>query len=673
VIPLLVTSLALAAGETHRFALVAGANDGGSGRVELRYAANDARSVAQVLGALGGVAPSDTVLLLEPSHGDLHGAIADMRSRVAAAEARGDRTELVVYYSGHSDEDGLLLGGDRYAYAALRSELDGIPADVKLVVLDSCASGAMLREKGGVVRPAFLSDQSADVTGYAYLTSSSEDEAAQESDRIGGSFFTHYLVSGLRGAADYTNDGRVSLNEAYQFAYTETLARTERTQGGAQHAKQELRVAGSGDLVLTDLSATSAALVLGDDLDGRLYVRDERGHLVAELYKPAGRSIALGLGPGSYSATLERDGQLLETTFELRDDETLSLAMADFRRISGEATVARGGDAEVRDVPFVFGIFPGLELPYVQEPRRVRSAVSLGVHGSERLDGAAVALAGTYTMDEAKGLQIGTGFNVAGGEMRGAQLTAGFNWASGDVTGTQLAAGFNVASGVSGLQASSGLNVAGGYVDGAQLTAGLNVAEGVGGVQAGVANAAVDVKGAQIGLLNVAKKVRGTQIGLLNIGDFEKGTPIGLLSINPSGYNHLWLYGSDTEAFGLGATYGGSRVYTMFQAGWEPGSLEQLGYVALLGMGLHTKIGPVFADTDISGGSYQDFEGWEGGVLVRARVIGGVGLERLSVFGGPTFTMVPVTWDDPGSPTFLPTGTMNGIPAWFGFTAGVRI
>jgi hypothetical protein len=36
------------------------------------------------------------------------------------------------------------------------------------------------------------------VQGYAFLTSSSETEAAQESERLGGSFFTHALVSALR-------------------------------------------------------------------------------------------------------------------------------------------------------------------------------------------------------------------------------------------------------------------------------------------------------------------------------------------------------------------------------------------------------------------------------------------------------------------------------------------
>ena len=51
-------------------------------------------------------------------------------------------------------------------------------------------------------RPPFLVDESADMRGHAFLTSSAETEAAQESDRIQASYFTHFLVSGFRGAAD---------------------------------------------------------------------------------------------------------------------------------------------------------------------------------------------------------------------------------------------------------------------------------------------------------------------------------------------------------------------------------------------------------------------------------------------------------------------------------------
>ena len=141
--------------------------------------------------------------------------------------------------------------------------------------------------------------------GHAYLTSSAADERAQESDRISASYFTYYLVSGLRGAADVNQDRRVTLQEAYQFASQETLARTERSQAGPQHAAYEFDLAGTGDMVVTDVRGTQSGLVLTPELGGRITVREANGALVAELRKPPGNTIELGLEPGAYVVAMD--------------------------------------------------------------------------------------------------------------------------------------------------------------------------------------------------------------------------------------------------------------------------------------------------------------------------------------------------------------------------------
>ena len=61
------------------------------------------------------------------------------------------------------------------------------------------------------------------------LAATAASEDAQESDELRGSFFTHYLVSGLLGAADEDGDGAVTLAEAYDHAYAATLRATSRT------------------------------------------------------------------------------------------------------------------------------------------------------------------------------------------------------------------------------------------------------------------------------------------------------------------------------------------------------------------------------------------------------------------------------------------------------------
>src|SRR5262249_1656255 len=249
------------AGPLQRYALVVGANSGGSERPRLQYAIADAERFARVLIELGGVAPGNAILLRQPRLRGLTDGL-DTPTRRAAESRKAARTEVIVYYSGHADEQGLLLGGDRYSYRTLRDQLDQIPADVRIAVLDACSSGAFTRMKSGKPRPAFLVDESSTMRGHAFLTSSSESEAAQESDRIRASYFTHYLISGFRGAADLSGDGKVTLNEAYQFAFNETLGRTVDTRGGAQHPSYDISMSGTGDVVMTDVRQTTATLVL---------------------------------------------------------------------------------------------------------------------------------------------------------------------------------------------------------------------------------------------------------------------------------------------------------------------------------------------------------------------------------------------------------------------------
>ncbi|HEY2431505.1 MAG TPA: caspase family protein [Vicinamibacterales bacterium] len=335
---------ASAAVPVQRFVLVVGANLGGGDRAKLLYAISDAERFARVMLDLGGVPQANEVVLRQPKLNELIDALDALNARVVEARRLKEpgRIEIIVYYSGHADEQGLLIGSDRYSYRTLRDRLDQIPADVRIAVLDACASGAFTRLKGGKVRPPFLVDESAAMRGHAFLTSSAETESAQESDRIRGSFFTHYLISGFRGAADLSGDGKITLNEAYQFAFNETLGRTVDTRGGAQHPSYDINLSGSGDVVMTDVRQTTATLVLGEDLEGRFFIRNAAQELVVELYKPYGRKINLGVEPGAYEVRLDRDKQSMLAKTRVEDGGTVTLEPKQFGQVTLEATKKRG-------------------------------------------------------------------------------------------------------------------------------------------------------------------------------------------------------------------------------------------------------------------------------------------------------------------------------------------
>jgi hypothetical protein len=405
-----------------RYALVVGANFGGADRPLLKYGVSDAERFARVMVELGGVAPEHSTVLRQPKLRELLDGLDLLTRRVTDAvkqSAPGTaRTEVIVYYSGHADEKGLLLGEDRYSYRSLRDRLDQIPADVRIAVLDACASGAFTRIKGGRARAPFLVDQSTSMRGHAFLTSSAATEVAQESDRIRASYFTHYLVSGLRGAADLSGDGRVSLNEAYQFAFSETLGRTVDSKGGAQHPSYDISMSGTGDVVMTDVRQLTATLVLGEDVDGRFFIRNAALELIAEVYKPLGRMVTLGVEPGLYEVRLERDRTSLLAKSTVVDGSRVVMDRTQFGPARLEPTRARGevpvmhavdgrNRLELRLGMFLAGasgtVSTGLSSGEVvgglQYTRYLTEsvAVTLGVEGAELQAGSAVGPAGVFS------------------------------------------------------------------------------------------------------------------------------------------------------------------------------------------------------------------------------------------------------------------------------------
>lgn len=569
-------------GEVRRFALLAGTNDGGTERVRLRYAVSDAKRLAEVLQQFGGIDAGDVLMLEEADRAALLRGLTTLSSRLERARKRAVRTEVIVYYSGHSDEQGLLLGNGQVTYSELRAALSGLPADLRVAILDSCASGSMTRRKGGVRRPSFLLDTSRDIRGQAILTSSSMDEASQESDRLGASFFTHHLVSGLRGAADSSRDGVVTLNEAYEYAFRETLARTESTQAGPQHPVYDVDLVGAGELVMTDLRQHSAGITFAQDVEGQLFIRDGANRLVMELRKTRGETAEVSLAAGSYVVSRQDPLRLGRARLTLDAHTRPQLSDADFKTVAREATVSRGAgaqeDAEQEDggvedtVTHRFlnlALVPPLELSALEKgPVHHRASLGLLVATSDGIDGFAFGGLAHRTRGDASGVQLSGALNYIAGTGSGLQLAGAANHNGGDFSGIQLSGAANLTRGsFSGLQLAGALNVSGSPFDGVQLAGALNVtgsdftglqiagAANWGGASfsgaqlsggfnhatrirgwqvSGGVNHASSLRGAQLSSINIGQALNGTQLGVINVGGDVEGAQLGVINVATS-------------------------------------------------------------------------------------------------------------------------------------------
>ena len=228
---------------------------------QLRYTVADAELVHQVLVGQAGFKKENVLLLTDkterkPTLRDLKWALGTFLARSAKKDDL-----IVIFFAGHgapeidprgAESDGLAkylvpsdadpndLSSTALPMDEFQTIFDRIEADRVVVFLDACYSGAAggrtfasRRTRSARVDEVFL-DRLTRSKGRAIITASRASEVSLEVPELGHGLFTHYLVQGLRGAADLDRDGIVSLQEVYQYL-EQQVAQKSRSIGGNQH------------------------------------------------------------------------------------------------------------------------------------------------------------------------------------------------------------------------------------------------------------------------------------------------------------------------------------------------------------------------------------------------------------------------------------------------------
>lgn len=151
---------------------------------------------------------------------------------------------VLLYFSGHGVLDGrgnLFLASKDTEYDSLNAtaipssflsyEMDSCRSRKQILILDCCNSGAFARAAKGSQKAVTESTFEGNGSGRVVLTASDSTQFAFEGDRIipqtEFSLFTHFLLEGLKtGRADRDNDGKVSLDEWYDYCHSKITATT---------------------------------------------------------------------------------------------------------------------------------------------------------------------------------------------------------------------------------------------------------------------------------------------------------------------------------------------------------------------------------------------------------------------------------------------------------------
>ncbi len=166
---------------------------------------------------------------------------------------------LLLFFSGHGirddngdlhlavrDTESNLLSATAIPAAFITAEMDRSRSRRQILILDCCHSGAFARGTKGTSGLSVGTAAAFQGTGYGrvVLTASDSTQYAWEGDQVIGqaenSVFTHYLVQGLKtGKADTDADGRITLDELYDYVYEQVVNKTPKQTPGKWAYKQQ--------------------------------------------------------------------------------------------------------------------------------------------------------------------------------------------------------------------------------------------------------------------------------------------------------------------------------------------------------------------------------------------------------------------------------------------------
>lgn len=288
-----------------KYALVIGNTDyADPGLAQLTAPGKDAEDFARVLQDTEIGAFDDVVVLLNQAEYVVREAIDDFFNQKMPDDL------LVLYFSGHGVRDelgALYLAVKNTVRSKLRAT--GIKSDYireamdqsrsrrQVLVLDCCNSGAFAQgtkaELGGSVgtKVAFEGGY-----GRVILTASDSTQLAWEGDKVIGetdkSLFTHFLVEGLEGEADLDGDGRITVDELYDYTYEKVKHATPKQTPSKFSIKEQGEIVLRHSMPVENIKPVALQGDLLDEIeDTRPYVREAAVQKLEKILK--GRNIGL--------------------------------------------------------------------------------------------------------------------------------------------------------------------------------------------------------------------------------------------------------------------------------------------------------------------------------------------------------------------------------------------
>lgn len=218
----------------------------------LKYADDDAQRFARFLASPAGGEVPEERLFMHIDEDATQQAVYKTLEYVLGHAKENDG--VIFYFSGHGSPSAFILHDygspsfyledgkpiavvdqrkGRLSHRYLNHLIANSKARYKYCVIDACHAGSMLESKAKSISElskldAFYGELDKTKSGSVFMLSSMESEVSWEARNqevnMRGGYFTHYLMEGIRGKADYNQDQIITVVEAFDYCKRRVMA-----------------------------------------------------------------------------------------------------------------------------------------------------------------------------------------------------------------------------------------------------------------------------------------------------------------------------------------------------------------------------------------------------------------------------------------------------------------
>ena len=225
-----------------RFAFLVANQDGWKGDPKLQYViSGDLKPLQQTLKRIG----FEVVVVMNRDTATIRKKLAWLKRRLSR---KPSISTLLFYYSGHAGKRYFHFGKRKrkpMSFLEFARFFRSLRVKRRFAIIDSCYSGQIIRKFGSIERYKKLQKEGSFKGAKAYhpmnirklmLPEQGKEEGlriissslhlAWELHRYKASIFTYHLLKGLRNAADLNRDGKITIDELFDYASREVKRET---------------------------------------------------------------------------------------------------------------------------------------------------------------------------------------------------------------------------------------------------------------------------------------------------------------------------------------------------------------------------------------------------------------------------------------------------------------